>query len=750
MFTLRHHHPGMYYKKIQLIFTIFSAVLAIIIAFFLCIFLSRNTAKNYQHSIAISQTVLEEKGISSFKEISSTMTNIVNDSTIRNWADSEGNPNFYLLSVQAKEALMRYSTSTQTQCNIYLILDNPNISESNRFYSEVLSSKSTFALSQFLQQLQLSEEAFEKVRSYFDTNLSPYVLPHYDSDGKLSSLYYFIKGYRQPQNCIYMADIPVSSLIGNTTAEQYWIFNEDGVFIPNSTQKSDSVLFHQLQKLIVSDDKIISAPEHYIAVTDLLTMNWKIAYLYDKNNLIFTNLLLFVASCILIFLTLNTLLHHLIKWAYQPLYTLLAPYLEDAKVHNKIDELQIMSENLEKVQSLNKSLMEVHQTTNALLAQQYCRDLLTDPNGYLTKTKHSFFSEASDFCVCLICLFQDEDSDGNDFYLPFLELYKNLISQKCIENPDIAFVNLSLYRCGLIIKASDLTHAKFLVNTLISQLSESDSTPYWDSQFILSHVQHGLKSLHDLYSETLKIEQYLPILNKEKILTYDQIAEIDSSTYSYPLSAESKLIQELIDGEEDALLLFDNLIRENLVHKFLPMEVLQNFVYVLIGTVNRAFQELKTTPEEYISRSIDYEHWYANWSDSIIIREIRSVFSDIISEKKKRTQTQNNELISQMLDYIHKNYQDDIMLNDLADVFNISPKYCSILFKQLSNSNFKDYLNSYRIEQAKKFLQENPALKTKDLSNLVGFNSSNTFIRVFGKYTGTTPQKYADYILSLK
>lgn len=56
-------------------------------------------------------------------------------------------------------------------------------------------------------------------------------------------------------------------------------------------------------------------------------------------------------------------------------------------------------------------------------------------------------------------------------------------------------------------------------------------------------------------------------------------------------------------------------------------------------------------------------------------------------------------------------------------------------------------MNRYRIEQAKKLIQERPSLKTKDLSTMTGFNSSNTFIRVFGKYTGTTPQKYAEHIM---
>ena len=55
-----------------------------------------------------------------------------------------------------------------------------------------------------------------------------------------------------------------------------------------------------------------------------------------------------------------------------------------------------------------------------------------------------------------------------------------------------------------------------------------------------------------------------------------------------------------------------------------------------------------------------------------------------------------------MRGYIYQNYSDDIMLNDLADHLNISPKYCGILFKQLSDNNFKDFLNRYRIKICKR------------------------------------------------
>ena len=101
-------------------------------------------------------------------------------------------------------------------------------------------------------------------------------------------------------------------------------------------------------------------------------------------------------------------------------------------------------------------------------------------------------------------------------------------------------------------------------------------------------------------------------------------------------------------------------------------------------------------------------------------------------------------IIEEMKNYIQKNYHYDIMLQDLADHFNLTAKYCGMLFARLSNDTFKNYLNAYRVEMAKQQIAQEPHIKINDLADKVGFNSATSFIRVFRKYTGTSPRLYAD------
>ena len=743
------HVHGRYQQKLNIIFIILSVFITLILSSVLGFFLSRQSEESYKNSISLSRTILEEKAETSLINISNTMTDIVNDSLIKEWSTSYQKDNFYFLSSQVQRALTKYCSTSETRFQTYLLIDTTNTTNDEIAPSDVLSPKGSFSVSDFLKSKDLTPKDLSKIREYFSTHMFPYVLPHYNEKGQLDFLYYWIKGYQHPQTCIYMAEIPVNSIVNNTENQKFWIANDDGLFLPCTTDKETTKLLKTLQQYINPNKSIIKTSDYYIASSHLPSMNWSIYYLYDHNSLGILNIFFFLVFVVLIYILLSTLFFYIAKLLYQPIYETLKPTLKEENEH--FDEFKILDENLNRLQTLNKNLLETQKTTDRLMVQQYYQNLLTDCNGYLAEIKKPYFSETANFCVGLLCLHPEQEDALDTALLGQLELYKNILFQECIKQKNCFMVKLSMYRCGLIIQADNLDQAKKLLNQIFSHSEGLNKTEKsWEEQIILSPVKKGLENINSSYRETLKIAEYLSMLPHDKIITYDSIASVDCTTYSYPLSTENKLISEVIDGQEKALDLFDELIRENLTKKRLSMEVLQNFVYTLIGTVNRIFQELKSSPEDFIGRPINYEYWYAHWGDSVTITAIKAVLSDVIAAKKQRSQTQDELLLTQMLDYIHENFKDNIMLNDLADQFNISPKYCGILFKQLSDNNFKDYLNRYRIEQAKKLIQERPSMKTKDLSVMTGFNSSNTFIRVFGKYTGTTPQKYAEQIMENK
>jgi len=86
----------------------------------------------------------------------------------------------------------------------------------------------------------------------------------------------------------------------------------------------------------------------------------------------------------------------------------------------------------------------------------------------------------------------------------------------------------------------------------------------------------------------------------------------------------------------------------------------------------------------------------------------------------------------------------DISLIKIAEILNIPRAYISEVLNNHMNTNFQDFVNSYRVEA---FIHD---LKNRDFDQFsllgmaqnVGFKSKTTFYSAFKKHTGVTPLEY--------
>lgn len=98
--------------------------------------------------------------------------------------------------------------------------------------------------------------------------------------------------------------------------------------------------------------------------------------------------------------------------------------------------------------------------------------------------------------------------------------------------------------------------------------------------------------------------------------------------------------------------------------------------------------------------------------------------------------------ISRAIDYIEKNYSENISIDDLASVSNMSPSRFYPAFKEALGVTPVDYLNHYRINRSIALLINDDDMTIESISGAVGFESSTYFRRVFKKITGKNPKDY--------
>ncbi|MEM8967842.1 MAG: helix-turn-helix domain-containing protein [Bacteroidota bacterium] len=86
----------------------------------------------------------------------------------------------------------------------------------------------------------------------------------------------------------------------------------------------------------------------------------------------------------------------------------------------------------------------------------------------------------------------------------------------------------------------------------------------------------------------------------------------------------------------------------------------------------------------------------------------------------------------------------DLTLFSLADKLDLKSNHLSQIINSYSASNFYDFVNRYRVEEAMQRISSPEVLKMTllGIGLSCGFSSKTTFNRAFKKYTGHTPSEY--------
>ena len=84
----------------------------------------------------------------------------------------------------------------------------------------------------------------------------------------------------------------------------------------------------------------------------------------------------------------------------------------------------------------------------------------------------------------------------------------------------------------------------------------------------------------------------------------------------------------------------------------------------------------------------------------------------------------------------------DFRLTDLRQVLPLNRTYLSQFIKAEYDCNFYQYVTKYRIEEAKRLMRANPAMKMQDIAERSGFSSATVFGRVFARETGMAPSEW--------
>lgn len=113
----------------------------------------------------------------------------------------------------------------------------------------------------------------------------------------------------------------------------------------------------------------------------------------------------------------------------------------------------------------------------------------------------------------------------------------------------------------------------------------------------------------------------------------------------------------------------------------------------------------------------------------------------MLSKAFTANSTKDTDRIDQVIQFILKNYKNDIYVEEIASQLNMSIASFSRYFKHHTHKTFSNYVTEIRISHACRLMMDSH-YNISEICYLSGFENQSNFYRHFKKFTGVIPKEY--------
>ena len=209
-------------------------------------------------------------------------------------------------------------------------------------------------------------------------------------------------------------------------------------------------------------------------------------------------------------------------------------------------------------------------------------------------------------------------------------------------------------------------------------------------------------------------------------------------------SNEMHYIESISQNLEYYCIIVDNLLFKAMHTDICETKYIDPIYHNLIIFNNRVENDkninecINNIIEEFNLKQMGFELSVKSYLFRLIVLLLRNYTYLTLSPKEYNARIKNLNTINIVLQYIEKNYMENITVEKLSEMANLSKYYFLRLFKKTTGRSLIDYINFIRINKAEYMLEKTDGNIT-EIAFSCGFNDANYFSRVFRKYKGKPP-----------
>lgn len=476
--------------------------------------------------------------------------------------------------------------------------------------------------------------------------------------------------------------------------------------------------------------------------SDFLVCQYVLAVPASISNFLLSCFLCVMAAALLV------LIVHILRGTmsiFSPIneiVTRLQPFYKEKTDEN---ELHYISEATNEIIQTNQSLTEHLERQETDLKNRFLTELLLgvlSPDELASGISEFSLEYVNKNMFVVVMDFYDFEMSGN-VTLDLSEL-RGSIEAKLTPGKNRRLEDLILFKSKYVALFSGFT-LQPLVRILGVLLAELESANHTHMLAAVGPLSTSPETVKDSFNTALCLLEYKHILSHKNVLTPNSLTLLDNKSLYYPLDIEHTLINYTISGNKNKVhYILSDIFKANFDNISFDKDLLSEYIQAVLNTVKRCLQLSNLTLDEVFPEgTILYLELKMCESTSALNDKILSLF-DAVTDHINAAVPENELTEESFSAYIAQNYDRDLSLADVAEYFRFSQPYTSKQIKQLTGTNFKGYLNRYRIELATQALLKDETIKVNELAQQVGFTNPTSFRRVFKAITGLSPGEYRE------
>ncbi len=309
-------------------------------------------------------------------------------------------------------------------------------------------------------------------------------------------------------------------------------------------------------------------------------------------------------------------------------------------------------------------------------------------------------------------------------------------------NYEIVIIEMSEERLTALIGFSGNTE---VVLSAANSLSEYMSLRGWENVKIgIGSFYDDLKDLGMSFYEAASALENSILSKKDNILLFDDIIkQRDDDGYDYPVEKEEELAYciKSCNYEGARAILFELYIDMNAAG--MEFSYYSEMLWQCTNAIVRAFSSLGIKYESIDDSTYfdDFIKYHRLNSPEQMLGFILTKINAAVEYIKIKRNYGNAFLVQKIKDYIDYNYGNELSLDILAGVFDVTGVYISSVFKKTEGINVKDYIKNVRMIKAGEMLK-NTDKTIAEISAVVGYDNVRSFQRAFKSMHGMSPNDF--------